>query len=272
MRRKLKADRSITGLLPAIAALSIVAVACIFFGLATGFKVLAGVILAYSLLQFFAFSKVRSLGYFVSATYILSFSLFLFFAPASETSIARGEFSTIARFLVFTTVLLLLWLLYLLLTRKIKWKGREVFELAAAPVNETSDGFTGRPRPTGKTGYSKEDVLAFAGFLRKNHIALPFEEEDKVVLVLVKMGREFSLLYKLRPDYSERSWIAFTYNGDVTVHISRKDYLEYRDQLSFDRLCESMGELFKEFLELFLKGEGVRIIDRLDSTGIGIFS
>lgn len=272
MAKKLKSDKSITGLLPAITALSIVAVAGIFFGLAIGFRVMAVVILVYSLFQFYAFSKVRNLSYFVSATYILTFSLFLFLVPVSERGFVLREFPPLSKFLGFVVILLLLWLLYLLATRKTKWKGREVFELAAMPVEEASDGFTARPRPTGKTGYSKEDVLAFAGFLRKNQIALPFEEEDKVVLVLVMMGREFSLLYTFRPNYMERSWVAFTFNGDIAVHISKKDYLEYKDQLSFDRLCESMGELFKEFLELFCKGDGVRIIDRLDSTGIGVLS
>jgi hypothetical protein len=44
------------------------------------------------------------------------------------------------------------------------------------------------------------------------------------------------------------------------------------DQLSFDRLCDSMGELFKEFFTLFLSNDGVRIIDRLDSLKVSIFT
>jgi lipoprotein signal peptidase len=270
--RKLKTDKSVTGLLPAIMALTILILTSIFWGLVIAFKVLAGILLIYAFFQYFAFSKVRSLSYFLSATYILSASLFLYFIPVSERGIAKGEFSTVAKFLTFTTVFLLLWLLYLMITRKTKWKGREVFELAAMPVNETSDGFTERPRPTGKISYSKHDLLAYADFLRKNQIALPFVEEDKVVLVPVIMSKEFSLLYRFRINYHDRSWVAFTFNGDVSVHISKKDYLEYKDQLSFDRLCESMGDLFKEFLDMFLKNEGVRIIDRLDSLKVSIFS
>lgn len=269
--RKLKPDLSIAGLLPAILALSVVILASIFWGKMTAFKVLAGFIFIFAILQFYAFSKVRSLSYFISATYILSFSLFLFFRSFSENGFS-GEFDTLSKFLTFTTVFLLLWLLYLLFTRKTKWKGREVFELAAMPVDETSNGFTERPRPTGRISYSKHDLLAFADFLRKNHIALPFTEEEQIVLVPVKMSREFSLLYGFRPNYLDKSWIAFTFKGDVTIHISKKDYLEYKDQLSFDRLCESMGDLFKEFLEMFLNNEGVRIIDKLDSLKVGIFS
>jgi hypothetical protein len=270
--RKLKADQSITGLLPAIIALSVVALASIFWGKMTGYKAMAGLILIFAILQYYAFSKVRSVSYFISATYILSFSLFLFFGSFDGMGFTNGEFSTVSKFLTFTTVFLLLWLIYLLVTRKTKWKGREVFELAAVPVDETSAGFTERPRPTGKISYSKHDLLAYADFLKKNHVALPFVEGDKIFLVPVIMGREFSLLYRFRPTYLEKSWIAFSFGGDVSVHISKKDYLRYKDQLSFDRLCESMGDLFKEFLELFLNNEEVRIIDRLDALKVNLFT
>ncbi|MBP6977811.1 MAG: hypothetical protein PHD61_05930 [Bacteroidales bacterium] len=269
---KLIADRSITGLLPAIIALTVTALAFIFFGRPIGYKILSVIIFIYALFQYYAFSRVRSLAYFLSATYILSFSLFLFFMPVTEHGFIEKDFDLPLKLLTFVTVFLLLWLVYLLLTRKTKWKGREVFELAAASVSDALDGFTERPRPAGKISYSKDELLAYAGFLRRNHIALPFIEMDRVVLVPIKMGREFSLLYRFRTDYEDRSWVAIDYNGEVTVQISKRDYLEYKDQLSFDQLCESMGNLFKEFLEIFLKNEGVRIINRLDSTGVGIFS
>jgi hypothetical protein len=145
--------------------------------------------------------------------------------------------------LAFITIFLLLWLVYLLLTRRTKWKGREVFELAAAPVRDAKNGFTTRPRPLGKVDCPRDKLLAYARFLRRNHIALPFIEADKVVLVPVMMGREFSLLYTLKPRYHERSWVVFTFEGDVLVQISHRDYLQFKDQLSFDRLCESMGNL-----------------------------
>ena len=270
--RKLKADQSITGLLPAITALSVVALASIFWGKMTGFKALAGLLMVFAILQYWAFYKVRSLPYFLSATYILSASLFLFFGSFNLHGFPKGEFSTFSKFLAFSTVFLLVWLLYLLFTRKTKWKGREVFELAAIPVEELSAGFTERPRPTGKIQYSRHDLLAFADFLKKNHIAMPFTETDKIILVPVMMGREFSLLYTFRPNYIDMSWIAFNFNGDVSVHISKKDYLQYKDRLSFDRLCASMGDLFREFLELFLNNEEIRIVDKLDSLKVSIFT
>jgi len=270
--RKLKPDWSPVGLLPALVALAILFFSIIFLGLAIAYKVLAAILLFYTAFQYYAFTKVRSLGYFISATYMLSFGLFLVFLPVSIGKFSNGEFSNISKFLLFTTVTLLLFLVYLLITRKTKWRGREVFELAAAPVETMTNGFTERPRPVGKKEYVKSDLLAFSRFLSTNHIALPFVEEDRIVMIPLIMGKEFQLLYSLNPNYIEKSWVAFNYNGDITVHISKSDYLEFKDQLSFDQLCESMGELFKEFFDLFLKNEGVRVIDRLNSLGVSVFT
>jgi len=77
-------------------------------------------------------------------------------------------------------------------------------------------------------------VKSLTYFLSTNHIALPFFEEDRIVMVPVIMGKEF--------------------------------------KLSFDQLCESMGELFMEFIELFLKNEDPRIINRLNSLSVSVYS
>jgi hypothetical protein len=54
------------------------------------------------------------------------------------------------------------------------------------------------------------------------------------------------------------------------VHISQKDYLNYREPLAFDKLCESLGRLFIEFAEQHRNGEGVRIIDRMNALQMNI--
>ena len=52
----------------------------------------------------------------------------------------------------------------LALTRRLKWRGREIFELAGESVEETGDGYTTRPRPVGKVEYSPQQMHAFARF------------------------------------------------------------------------------------------------------------
>jgi hypothetical protein len=101
---------------------------------------------------------------------------------------------------------------------------------------------------------------------------MPFQEENRVVLVPIKMGDEFELLYKPNYDYLGKTWIAFNFDGKVSVHISRKDYLDFKDDLAFDHLCESMGQLFITFANFYMQGDKVRIVDRLNSVKIGLFS
>ena len=81
------------------------------------------------------------------------------------------------------------------------------------------------------------------------------------------------LIHKLGmpTDFSKFSYIAFDFNGDIFVNVGKNDYLKYKDQLTFDQLCESLGQLFIEFLELFKKGEGVRIIDRMNGLQLSPF-
>jgi len=163
-------------------------------------------------------------------------------------------------------------LLYLAFTRKLKWRGREIFELAAAPVEETSNGYTARPKPVGKVNYSPEQIRAFACYVAKNLIALPYITSKNVTLVPVKMGDEYGRLLGLSGDYSNATWINFDMDGEVSVHVAQKDYLDCREPLVFDLLCTSLGQVFVDFLDMYVKGEGVRIIDQLDDLKIPLFS
>jgi hypothetical protein len=165
-----------------------------------------------------------------------------------------------------------LWLLYLAFTRKAKWKGREIFELASLNVETLPDGFTDRPRPTTKVEYSKDDLLRFARFLRKNLVVMPFLEPEGIVLVPVKMGDEFAFLFNPDRFRQNRTRINFDWDGNVSVRISRKDYLDYKQELSFDELCDKLGRLFVDFLGYFRKGEEDRILYRLDELKLGLNS
>jgi len=51
---------------------------------------------------------------------------------------------------------------------------------------------------------------------------------------------------------------------NVSAQVSRDDYLDYREELSLDALCESLAGLFVGFLEQSRKGEARRIVERLD--------
>ena len=143
-----------------------------------------------------------------------------------------------------------------------------MLELAALPVKDTLNGFTGRPRATSKADYTEDELLQFTKFITKNMIAIPYKQENTVIFLLA-----MKIIHKLGmpTEFSKYSYVSFDFLGNVTVNIGKNDYLKYRDQLTFDQLCESLGQLFIEFLELFKKGEGVRIIDRMDTLQLSPF-
>lgn len=163
----------------------------------------------------------------------------------------------------------LFWNISIFSTKKTKWRRREVFELAAHPVEDVTNGFTNRPKPAGLANYTREDILAFAHFVFKKFIAIPYIEKDKAVLIITK--NRLRHLLNIKNEYADETYISFTFDGKVVVNITKADYLQYKDALSFDQLCESMGRLFSEFLELHKKGEAVRIIDRMNSLKLSPF-
>jgi hypothetical protein len=266
--RKLKPDLSITGLLPAFISIAIFALTSVIFDLTVGFSVLGILVGLYAIYSFIAYMKTNNWAYIIASLYQLSLALLIWSQPRA---IKYGNFQLSRLFLVFT-VIFLVWMIYLTFNKKLKWRGREIFEMAADPVDEIADGYTARPLSTGKIEYSQRDVIAFADFARQNLIAIKFNNKDKVVLVPVKMGEEFKAILGFRSDYIQDTWVAFDHQGYVSVNISRKDYLNYKENLSFDQLCNSLGDLFVEFLEMFTRGEGVRIIDRMDEVGLNPFS
>ena len=139
--------------------------------------------------------------------------------------------------------------------------------LTVDAVRPDPDGFTARPRPAGRATYAREELLAFAEFLHRAHIAWAYLEGHRVVLVPVRrLG--YSYLYGWSvPGYENQTWVAFDFDGNVTAQVSREDYLDYREELYLDELCESLGAVMVDLLERFKRGEGSLILDRLNALG-----
>jgi hypothetical protein len=264
--RKLKPDRSITGLIPAFVYLLIFAIVIIWAGYEVGVRVMGVLLLIYAGYSFYVFLLTRNTGYLVAVLYQMFCGLWIGTMPrrfANPLDPLNKTFMILG--LAFGAGL---WLM--LLTRRVKWRGREVLELAAAPVDESADSFTERPRPAGQVDAGRDEIVAFAGFAGSRLIALPYIETERVVLAIVKSGDEYR--HTLRRDYMAETWVAIEFNGAVSTHIAQRDYLDYRDTLSFDQLCAALGDLFVDFVALFCRGEGVRIVDRMDALGLSIFS
>jgi len=268
---KQRPDRSIAGFIPAIVVLIAFLISMIYFGMRTAYNVIGLGFWAVGIIQLICYTKTRSTGYLISTLYLAFIGTFVFSLDIDV--LLRGEkLSNTSALLGVITLFLMGWLLYLMFTRQIKWKGREVFELAARSIHDTSNGFTERPKPAGKADYSLDELLGFSRFLEKKLVCLSYYDGNRMILAPVRFGKEYGMVLSPGNKLLQRSWISFNTDGIVTVNITRKDYMTYQDTLSFDQLCDSMGKLFIDFLELYKRGEGEMILNRLDALKLSLFT
>lgn len=274
MEQKQKQNIKITGLIPAIISIIIFAFTAILWNITVGFYVLGSVMLFYSLLMFIAFYRTFHWGSLLSTIYMISYgSLLLSVAPVIvlDKHMDVNDFSLISKILFFTTIILFNWLLYLNIKRKLKWRGREILELAAQNIEEATGNFTERPLPTGKVKFSKQELESFSKFFEKRLLGLTYKENTRIVFMPLKYKNEYFALYNPNYNYHEKTWVAINYNGNVSVNISKEDYLDYKEDLAFEQLCNSLSDEIIEFIELFLDGRQVRIIDRMDNLKVNVF-
>jgi hypothetical protein len=276
--RKLKPDRSITGALIPISMLPITGFVSLIFGLPAGLLALIFMIGLFGLFYIYVFFRTRN-AYLLVISADCAFLIFMLALIYRNLVIHGGNyvgnlFNDRTYALAYFSGLFFFGfvLIFLTLTRKMKWRGREIFELAAEPVEETGDGYTTRPRPIGKFDYSLEQMHSFAEFCSRHLIALPYITSKNITLVIVKNSDEFPRLLGLSGDYRDASWVNFDIDGEVSVHISQKDYLDYREPLAFDKLCTALGQVFIDFFDLYNRGEGVRAIDRMDDLKLSVLS
>jgi hypothetical protein len=265
--RKFKPDRSYGMILLPFGALAVF----IAVGALSGFPAaytLGGVFFTlYAAYSFLTYLRTANPGFIVVGLYQLSVGL----AAFSWVAGLGQRPNRLALFWIAWMLFFAVWMILLAVTKRIKWRGREVLELSAASVEQASNGFTGRPLPVGKTDFDQRTILAFAAFARRHLIAATYVGHDRVALVPVREGREPAFILGLKSDHSGETWVSFDFAGNVSANVSQRDYLDYQEALSFDKLCRSLGDLFVEFVGLFQRGEGMRIIDRLDSVGLSMF-
>ena len=266
--RKLKQDINITGFIPAMICLLIGALVWILIGEKEGLISVSVFFVLYAMFSFWIYIRTVNISYLAASLWQLLFGFYLATRPRYHLIPINNSKITalITVFLLASTA----WLFYLVFSKRAKWKGREVFELASISTEPSPDGFTERPRPAGRTDYSKDELIGFAKFLSSNLVAMPYFEENRIVFIPVKMDDEFGYMFTPEKFRQNRSWIAFDFTGNVTANISKKDYIGYKEELSFDQLCENLGKLFIEFMQYYRKGEAERIVDKLNKLGLGL--
>ena len=141
---------------------------------------------------------------------------------------------------------------------KLESSARRLFNLAAEHVHEALNGFTDRPYSACKAEYSKDEIRGFARFMGGKKIVKSIIQKN-VVLLAFSMG--ISPLKE--PDLQQISYASFDNEGNISIHISEYDYNRFKEELTFDQLCESLGDVFKRFVEYYTKGLESRIIVEL---------
>jgi len=226
------------------------------------FYTLGGLYLLIVPYPFMIFLRTRNNGYLAVTGFVLAACLMMISAPQA---IADKSNPGLTPFFLVIMYILMLVVGYLTINRKLRWRGEEVFELAAMPVEDIGNSFSARPRPAGKVPVSKTEMIRFVEFMTQNLIAFAFREENRVVFVPTLPGNDLPYLFGTKKDYLNDTWVAIDYDGNITVNITEEDYLLFKMDLDFDQLCQSLGDLFREFLELSKQGQDSRIIDRMNA-------
>jgi hypothetical protein len=237
-------------------------------GIGPALYVIGGVEFIVSVMPFIIFWRTRNPSFLAVAMFLVFAGLVCISAPPAFED--KSKIGLIPLYLVGMYVLMLV-SAYLIINRKLKWRGQEVFELAAMPVEDTGDSFTARPRPAGKVPISKTQMIRFVDFITTNLIAFAFREDNRIVFVLTLPGNDMPYLLGLNKDYLEDTWVAIDYDGNVSVNITQEDYLLFKQDLDFDQLCQSLGNVFIEFLQLSQEGKESLIIDRMNALRLNPF-
>ena len=231
-------------------------------GFGPALYLIGGMFFLASVMPFITFWKTRNSGYLAVTMWAIFMFLICVSAPPAIED--KSQAGLLPLYLVGMYISMLI-VAYLTFNRKLRWRGQEIFELAAFKVEDIGDSFSARPRPVGKVPISKTEMIRFVDFMTRNLIAFAFREENRVIFVLGLPGKDTRYLLGLKKDYLNDTWVAIDYDGNVTVNITEADYLLFKQDLDFDQLCQSLGNVITEFLELSKQGQNSQIIDIMNA-------
>jgi len=239
-----------------------------FYGLAL---IMAGLIYT---LRYKMYQHVLSLGlsglalwhYFLAAhpadTVRMLNMIGVYSADASTVDWISRHFTMLYAIIHILTVFIINIFLLSAITKsnRLEKTARKIFRLAAEMVSDTSNGFTGRPYFAGKEELQKNEIIGFARYLSGKDICR-YTVTPQFVKIGLSMGRS-PLSDKT---FQHVSYISFSKDGKIMVQISKEDYRMYRNQLTFDQLCNALSEVYKQFLDYYKDGNEERIITELKS-------
>jgi hypothetical protein len=142
---------------------------------------------------------------------------------------------------------------------------RNILRLAANPIRNFRDGYTDRLYPIGRTDIKNEVLEEFGKFANYNLIATAFMESNKIILVFSNGWYQY--IPFLKPAWQKVTFISFDNFGNLNIHISMKDYKIYKNEVTFDQLCASLGNLIILLIRMYENGKKEEIINLLKNKG-----
>lgn len=266
--RKLKPDRSIFGPIQPVIVLIIFGLTLVIWGIKVALIVLVSVYLIYFAFTIYALLRVKNYYFLTAGFFQIMIAVFLTFNKIGPLPLNED----IIRGIVIIMICSMAMAGYTLITKKLKWWGREIFELAAQDVEVDPETFTERPKPSGKIVYRREDLFGFARFYQKNLLGLCKRENGTLIFIPVKMSNWANALYNPTYNYKDHSYVAISFDGSVSTFISKKDYLDYKEDLDFDQLTASLSNLHLDFFDWYQAGKEVRVMDSIKEVEGNIFS
>jgi len=260
--RKTKSQNILKSIWFPIVTLAVFFTVISLFGPRPAFYTLGGIFFLAPIFPFATALKTRNNSYLAVGFFQVFTGLVCISAPSAIED--KSNASLIPLFIVIMYALMLV-VGYQVLNRKLRWRGEEIFELAALPIEDIGNSFTARPRPAGQVPVSKTEMIRFVDFVSRSLIAFPFKEENRVVFVLTLPGNDLPYIFGYKKNHLEDTWVAIDYDGNITVNITEEDYLLFKMDLDFDQLCQSLGNVFSEFLFLSKEGKESQIIDRMNA-------
>ena len=236
----------------------------VFLGVRAAFGFMAFVEMISVILQVILYIRTRNIHFLWLALALSMILIFVLYVAFFGLDDARKISGPMAALVIIAAVIAL----SIIVRKKVKWRTREVLELAAMPVSGVDNGFTARPIPAGTIDASSLELEAFTAFMRENLVAIPYIESDVVVYSFTNNIWKQIIL---KSGYEGGTWVSIDQDGRVSASISKDDYLLYKHRFSFDQLCASLGTLIVEFFELFKRGEGKKVIERFDNLGLNPF-
>ena len=178
---KTKETRGFYYALIPLAVLAVVAILAVSLGLKAAYIFIAFVFWVYALISMITLLRTQNLSFLVVALFQIVAGILMFYSP----TMVKGDLEPVMVAVVALTVFLMIWAGTLMIGKRLKWRGREILELAAAPVDEIGNGYTPRPLPAGKTNLTQDQIAAFSGFARPNLLPLTYRAMDRMAFVPV---------------------------------------------------------------------------------------